>query len=55
MQTLHLRALEFEILLFETKPTTSRKVEGSVRAVHACLDGMGEAKEEERGRRGLEI
>jgi hypothetical protein len=51
MQTLHLSALEFEILLFEMKPTMLRKMEGSVVVVHVCLEGMGEAKGEDGGHR----
>jgi hypothetical protein len=52
-QTLHLSVLEFEILLFETKPTTLRKVEGSVGVVvDTCLEGTGEAREEDRAAGG---
>jgi hypothetical protein len=55
-QALHLNALEFEIPLFETKPPTLRKVEGSVGVVvDTCFEGIGEVKEEERGRRGLGV
>jgi len=54
-QTLHLSALEFEILLFEMKPTMSRKVEGSVVVVHACLEGMGETRRKMGLQGGLEV
>jgi hypothetical protein len=54
-QTLHLSVLEFEIPLFETKPATSRKVEGLVVVVHVCLEGIGEVKEEDRAAGGLEV
>jgi len=47
-QTLHLSTSGFTISLFETKPATLRKVEGSVGVVvDACLEGTGEAREED--------
>jgi hypothetical protein len=41
-QTLHLNTSGFTISLFETKPATLRKVEGSVGVVvDTCFEGMG--------------